>query len=371
VTFTENVTTAGSYKVKLRYSAGSGTNATTGLYVNGVKIKNITCPATADWNTWANEVETVTLNAGTNTITYKAETISTNCINLDYISLLYVASFTWEAENATLSGDAKQYVTYHSGFSGTGFIEGFWKSTTAQVTFNTNVAYGGNYEVKLRYSAGNGISTNTGLYVNGVKIKNITCPATANWDTWGDEVETVTLNAGINTIAYKSETVSSYPINLDKLTLTSVTTPSQVAVVLQVNMRDQTLGSNLQSQPRFYIQNTGTVPLSNFTMKYYFTVESGKTPAIENYFMSSYPGTLQQISGNEWCVVVNFTTTLAAGGGRIPTSDGFNFGLHYSNWETVWNQSNDFSQPTSSSYVLNGKVAIFNSSNELVYGSIP
>jgi hypothetical protein len=140
---------------------------------------------------------------------------------------------------------------------------------------------------------------------------------------------------------------------------------------LQVSMRDQTLGSNQQTQPRFYVQNTGSVALSNLVMKYYFTVEAGKTPVIENYFMSPYcTGTLVNISGNSWCAKVTFSGTLAAGG-RIPSSDGLNFGLHYSNWETVWNQGNDFSQPSSGSYVLNGKVAIFNGSNELIYGSTP
>jgi hypothetical protein len=70
-------------------------------------------------------------------------------------------------------------------------------------------------------------------------------------------------------------------------------------------------------------------------------------------------------------VAVNFPVTLAAGGGRIPENDGFNFGLHYADWANVWNKTNDFSQPAGGNYTLNDKVAIFNSSNVLIYGSQP
>jgi hypothetical protein len=128
------------------------------------------------------------------------------------------AGNTYEAESATLSGGANTN-TNHTGYSGTGFVDGFYNSTSAQASFTVNAASAGNYELKLRYSAGNGTSANTGLYVNGAKIKNITCAATADWNTWADETETVTLSAGNNTIAYKAEVASPYCINLDYINI--------------------------------------------------------------------------------------------------------------------------------------------------------
>jgi uncharacterized repeat protein (TIGR02543 family) len=135
----------------------------------------------------------------------------------------YAAAATqFEAENATLSGGANRN-TNHAGFTGTGFVDGFFQSSTAQASFATvSATAAGPNTVTLRYSAGNGTSTNTGLYVNGVKIKNITCNATANWDTWANEVETVTLNAGNNTIAYKAETSSASSINLDNISVQAI-----------------------------------------------------------------------------------------------------------------------------------------------------
>jgi hypothetical protein len=376
VLFNVNSNGGGSYALKLRYSAGNGTSTNVGLYVDGVKIKNLTCPGTGNWNTWADISEIVQLtydDDGVHQIWYKAETSSGNPINLDYLSFDYMGQFVYEAEYGSYGGTA-HVNSNHSGYSGTGFVDGFFESTTAVSSFYVNVVFGGTYEVKLRYSAGNGTSTNMGLYVDGVKIKNITCPGTASWDTWAEMTETVTLSAyaypvGSGHIEYKAETSSGNCINLDKITLKpiSLLTPAN----LKVYMLDQIPGSNQQTQPRFYIQNEGTTPLSNFTMKYYFTVENGQTPVIDNYYMAPYcNAVITQVSGNNYCVVITFSGTLPAGG-RIPGSDGLNFALHYVNFPQLWNQSNDFSQPAGSSYMLTNKVAIFNSSNQLIYGSQP
>ncbi len=136
----------------------------------------------------------------------------------------------YEAENATLSGGAKKD-TNHTGYSGTGFVDGFYNSTTARITFSVSAVSAGNYTAKLRYSAGNGTSSNTGLYVNGVYVKDISCPATSNWNTWADKSETVTLFAGNNTIEYAVQNSSSSCINFDKLTLSTVacTPPSIIS----------------------------------------------------------------------------------------------------------------------------------------------
>jgi hypothetical protein len=134
-----------------------------------------------------------------------------------------VAATQYEAENATLTGNAKKN-TNHSGYSGTGFVDGFYYSTTAQASFAVNSPAAGSATVTLRYCAGNGTSTNTGLYVNGTKIKNITCNSTGNWDTWANQTETVTLNAGNNTIAYKTETSVNTCINLDYISVQTATT---------------------------------------------------------------------------------------------------------------------------------------------------
>ena len=370
VLFRVNQEYTGSYLIKLRYSAGAGTSTNVGLYVDGMKIKNLTCPGTGNWDTWATVSEMVTLTNGAHEIEYRSESSSGNPINLDYLRCEYIGLLIYEAEDAGLLGTAHK-TSYGSGYSGKGFVDGYLESTTASTFIYLDVKNAGTYEVRLRYSAGNGTSTNIGFYVNGVKIKNLTCPGTGDWDTWAEISETINILQpnGYNDIEFRAETSSSQSINIDKITLVPLTLSSPMN--LKVYMLDQTPGNNQQTQPRFYIKNEGDTPLSNFTMKYYFTVEDGKTPVVDNYYMAPYcNAVITPISGNDYCATITFNVTLPAGG-RIPENDGLNFSLHYSDWSSSWNTSNDYSRPASSSYVQNDRVAIFNSSNQLIYGSQP
>ena len=127
----------------------------------------------------------------------------------------------YEAENAALSGGA-EVNTNHTGYSGTGFVDGYNMVTGASTKFTVNVSSAGSKTVDLRYSAGFMTCTNIDLYVNGTKIKTITCPKTSNWDTWSDETETLSLNNGSNTIEYRSNSnQTNNCINLDYITVSN------------------------------------------------------------------------------------------------------------------------------------------------------
>jgi alpha-D-xyloside xylohydrolase len=134
-------------------------------------------------------------------------------------------SSKYEGENATLSGGAT-VMTDHTGYSGTGFVAGYYNSTTADTKFNVNSSAAGQYSLVVRYSAGNGTSTNTALYVNGTRIKALTCGATVDWNTWADDNETITLNNGNNTIELKAETSSTACINIDYITIAMSQNPT-------------------------------------------------------------------------------------------------------------------------------------------------
>ena len=212
VSFNINVPLAGNYNVDMRYGNGQTGARTISIYVNGTKIKQSSFSATGGWNNWSDKVDTLPLNAGINTIMYKVDSGDTAGFNPDYFKVSDANKY--EAESATFTGGAKVNGN-HSGYSGTGFVDGYYNNTTARTTFNVSVQAAGEYTLKLRYSAGLGTSTNVGLYVNGIKIKNITCNGTASWDTWMDQLETVTLNSGNNTFSYKADNASTACINLD------------------------------------------------------------------------------------------------------------------------------------------------------------
>jgi len=226
-TFDVTAASAGSHDVTLRYSNGPYPAAqakTISLYVNGTKQKQISLASTANWDTWADHKETVTLNSGANTIAYKVDSGDYGHVNLDKITVkgtaATTASTTLQAENATRAGGAGVN-TDHTGYRGTGFVDGYG-STGASTTFSVTATSAGSHDVTLRYSNGPypaAQAKTISLYVNGSKVKQISLASTANWDTWADHKETVTLTSGSNTIAYKVDSDDYGHVNLDEITV--------------------------------------------------------------------------------------------------------------------------------------------------------
>jgi hypothetical protein len=218
-TFTVNAAAAGAKNVTLRYSNGTGSSRTLSIYVNGTKIRQTNLPVTANWDTWGDKTETLSLNAGTNTIAYKYDTGDTANVNLDYISIdenppVPPTGSKYEAEHAALF--IASPATDHKNYSGTSFVANYVTGNVgASTTFTVNAAAAGTRNVTLRYSNGTGSSRTLSIYVNGTKIRQTNLPVTANWDTWSDKTETLSLNAGTNTIAYKYDAGDTANVNLD------------------------------------------------------------------------------------------------------------------------------------------------------------
>lgn len=135
------------------------------------------------------------------------------------------SSGMYEAESAALSGGAKVN-TDHSGYSGTGFVDGYL-TQGATTTFTVNVQSAGSHDVTLKYANASGSAKTISLYVNGTKIHQSLLPNLANWDTWSTNVDALNLNAGNNTITYKYDAGDSGNVNLDQITVATSPTPTQ------------------------------------------------------------------------------------------------------------------------------------------------
>jgi hypothetical protein len=223
--FTVNVATAGARAVTLRYANGGWPTVgakTMSLYVNGTKVKQVSLAPTANWSTWADHTETVTLNAGNNTVTYRIDSGDSGHVNLDKITVAAgpPVTTTLQAEDAARSGGAV-FASDHAGFTGTGFVATYG-STGSTTAFTVNAASAGSRSVTVRYANGGypTVGTKTlSLYVNGTKVKQVSLPATANWSTWAEQTETVTLNAGNNTVTYRIDSGDTGFVNLDRITV--------------------------------------------------------------------------------------------------------------------------------------------------------
>ncbi|WP_306216266.1 family 16 glycoside hydrolase [Actinoplanes sp. RD1] len=127
-----------------------------------------------------------------------------------------------EAEWSGLSGSTS-FASDHTGYTGTGFAAGH-SAAGAATTFTVNVPTAGAYPVSLRFSNGPNPAAGTktlSLYVNGTRVKQVSFADTGTWDTWATLADTVTLQAGGNTVSYRVDSGDSGHVNLDSLTLAS------------------------------------------------------------------------------------------------------------------------------------------------------
>ncbi|WP_083609618.1 CBM35 domain-containing protein [Paenibacillus sp. P3E] len=216
VEFAVNVENAASYDVKLRY-AKEAAGKTLGLYLNGTKIKNITLPSTGGLTVWKEQLETLSLKEGKNTIAYKNETDHSGIINMDSIHLNKRTPWRYQAEEATRAGSLK-IAKDHLWYEGNGFVGGF-EQTGDAVKFEVNVPNTAAYTSTLRYSGVQSSNITMTMYVNGQRIKQVSLPPTANWDTWNNSTESVNLNAGKNVIEFIREQGDTGRFNIDSLTI--------------------------------------------------------------------------------------------------------------------------------------------------------
>lgn len=236
-TFSVNASTSGSYQLSLRYANGTTAAMTLSLYVNGSKVRQVSLPATANWDTWSARTDSVNLNAGANSIAYRFDTTDSGNVNIDSLTVTDAPPpplGTYEAELAALSGGAI-VSTEHSGYTGTGFVGGYTDGNkgNAATTFSVNAANAGDATLTLRYANGTGVTMTLSLYLNGSKVRQISLPATGAWNTWGSNVESVNVTAGANSIAYRFDTTDSGNVNLDNVAVDVAAPPTPGAYELE------------------------------------------------------------------------------------------------------------------------------------------
>ncbi len=141
-------------------------------------------------------------------------------------------------------------------------------------------------------------------------------------------------------------------------------------ISLRVFSKDEGLFETNIAKPRFYIQNIGDEPISNFYCYYYFTTELNQTPILDDYYTPDASSTIENLNNGNYRVRFDFTGSTLNPGQVKPNLDGKVIGLHYSNW-SAWDKSNDFSNTGLSTFTLNGNIPVYSSSGALIYGNTP
>ncbi len=138
-------------------------------------------------------------------------------------------------------------------------------------------------------------------------------------------------------------------------------------ISVRVFSRDEALYENNISKPRLYIENIGTVPISNFYCYYYFTKETNKTPVLEDYYTPSSSVSMTG-TGNEYRVKYDFAGKTLQPGQIIPSTEGNCIGIRYSDWSNI-DKTNDRSCNMSTVMTLNGNISVYLSDGTQIYGN--
>jgi|GEM_PF-1598477 len=216
VEFAVNVENAASYDVKLRYASETA-GKTLALYLNGAYVKQIALPATGGAAAWKEQLETLNLQAGRNTIAYRNETDNSGTIRLDSIHLNKRTPWKYQAEDAAKDGSLKA-AKDHLWYEGNGFVGGFEQEGDS-LRFEVNVPNTASYTTTLRYSGAQSANITMTMYVNDDKVKQVSLPPTADWDSWTDATESVNLKAGKNIVEFIREEGDTGRFNIDSLTI--------------------------------------------------------------------------------------------------------------------------------------------------------
>ena len=240
VTFTVSVPVEGIYTITSRYAAARGYSEAMSVYVNNADVTQAKFPTTSSWASWNTQNVTVSLRAGTNTISYKYDADDSGWINLDYIQVSLAVQTKYEAEADTPQVQLTQANIGRN--NGVSYAENLTQVGSA-VIFTVSVPTAGMYKVTSRYAAARDYNWTMSMYVNAVDVAQAQFPSTASWASWSKQAVTVFLQAGNNTIAYKLDADDSGWINMDYIqvsadispgftpgTAASTTLPSEIGV---------------------------------------------------------------------------------------------------------------------------------------------
>ncbi|MFC9327091.1 glycosyl hydrolase family 8 [Kitasatospora sp. NPDC057015] len=120
----------------------------------------------------------------------------------------------YEAEGATVALGVVE--ANHTGFSGTGFVNGD-NVVGGYVEFTVNAASAGSATLGLRYANGTTVNRPADVAVNGTVVSaGRAFAGTGSWDTWATSTFTAQLKAGANLVRLTSTTAGGLP-NVDYL----------------------------------------------------------------------------------------------------------------------------------------------------------
>ncbi|MFF3753682.1 CBM35 domain-containing protein [Streptomyces sp. NPDC002018] len=228
--FTVPSAAAGAGSLRIRYANGTTATMTLSLFVNGTRLRQISLPATANWQTWATRDEPLTYTKGANTVALTFTTADSGNVNLDHIIPTTptetteppAGTLTHQAESGYFSG-GPAVATGVGGYDGSGYLTGF-TTTGARSVQAVNAPSAATYPVAVRYRTPASTAATITLTANGTPVRRLSLPGTGG--AWRSATTDAPLRAHLNTLTLRTEPGDNGDLQLDGITVTGASATS-------------------------------------------------------------------------------------------------------------------------------------------------
>jgi hypothetical protein len=221
---------SGTYRLETKYSVSNANITTIGLYVNGVKVATPTFMQTA--GAWGVQKTNITLNAGTNSIEFRASGAGTTAMYFDNFVVVPTTvgdGIVIQENKPGFAGVDGTIDNSYSGYTGDGFASTF-QTNGVSIYWNLNFDSSVVKSFTFRYAGTNDGTAN--LFVNGTNVvSNIQFHSTGSLTNWDIVTVYPSVNPGPAAVRLQSTSSNGLP-NIDALAVIGgdVISPPQLSV---------------------------------------------------------------------------------------------------------------------------------------------
>ena len=226
MSYNVNVASAGTYTVNFRVSSALTGASFKMQDANGNVLTTVNVPNTGGWPTWTTLSATVTLPAGTQTLTIVS--LSANGFNFNWMQFaLQVTAPSGKVIPGTIQAEDYDAMigvsTETTKDTGGGLDVNYLNYPGNQVSYNVTVSAAGTYTATFRVASPNTGASFKVMDGNNNVLATVTAPNTGGWQVWGNVSASVTLPAGAQTIKVVCQSTSGFNFNWMQF-VTSTTT---------------------------------------------------------------------------------------------------------------------------------------------------
>jgi hypothetical protein len=217
---TNTVLETGIYRLETRYSVTGASVSTIDLYVNGAKVATPVFTQTSTLSSWATNKQYITLNAGPNTVEFRANAAGAGSVYFDDIAIVPTVYDTGNITQENGSGFSNVDGTIdntYSGYTGSGYAN-TTDASGAGIDWNIYFDSSITKAFTFRYAGTNDGMAN--LFINGTNAaSNILFPSTGSFTNWDYITVYAYAAAGASDVRLQSTNSPGLP-NIDYVEVT-------------------------------------------------------------------------------------------------------------------------------------------------------